>query len=390
MALLRRVLPLLLFVAVAPSVSADVVGVREQIVVDDDAMHVIPEKEGYNDVTYNFTFEPPGPDPTSSDPGMRVSRAKVAFAVDHELPDKPGWFDQDVSLHMTEQFIVKFNTVRVEYRVTIDADHPGWRWQSFTQQFTRCSTNEGHGTFCGAGTYKVEYVVYKDGLRIGNGTVVEILGGMIASERELPGSLLWVIYEDRNLTIAPDFLDDQFLPRANSAQPLTSYGRVKVTNVDFHGLEITYHASQPVPGIKASYGFCRPNADCSYDLRSLTEEVVSVVGSALAGTAKWLLEWLLFSWMPGGPEFKELTDFTLEVVATYVEVLFDDLFLTFRVAIVYAVGYGLLLFIDPMFKYILTPVWWLIKGAALLTVALVRLFLKVISLVIEKVKIPGT
>ena len=315
---------------------------------------------------------------------------RESVAVDHEMPDKPGWFDQDVELHMTEQYIVKFNAIRIEYRVTIDADHPGWRWKSFTQQFTRCTANEGHGTFCGAGTYTVDYVVYKDGLRVGNGTLVQALGGMIASERDLPGTLIWVIYEDRNLTVAPDLLDDQFLPRANSAQPLTSYGRVKVTNVDLHGLEITYHASQPVPSIKTSYGFCRLNADCSYDLRSLGEEVAHAAGSLLAGTARWLLDWLLFSWIPGGQEFKELSDFLFEVIATYLDVFLTDLYLTFRVAIILGAGYGLLLFIDPMFKWIFQPLWWLAKGAGLAVLALVRLFIKVVALVIEKIKIPGT
>ena len=139
--------------------------------------------------------------------------------------------------------------------------------------------------------------------------------------------------------------------------------------------------------MKVAYGFGKPGATPGYTLGSLIGDAATSIGGLIGNVINAVVDFV-FEFIPQGDKLRLAKEYVVLLVDVLFEIIVQDPLLLFRVVIILALGYGLLLFIDPMFRYIFAPIFLVLKGIWRALVFLWDVFLRIISFVSSK--IPGT
>ena len=349
------------------------VGYTTTIQVTDQNKHSAPTDSDITFVHYNFAYTGNAPNPEAPLEGDRVATAWVLVNVDHQYHNGQ-FFIRDAEEENTIVYKVIFNGMTIEYRTHLNVVDSGW---NLIGAFQNGMTGRGRVT--------VEYKVYNEtGVLVADERDEEIIGYL--QPGSIPDSRLWIQYQDNTLTVTPDFTAHGLLPRYFQQNPPDSPGRVQIFNVTYQGLEIELIAAKTLEDVKVAYGFGKPGATPGYTLGSLIGDAATSIGGLIGNVINAVVDFV-FEFIPQGDKLRLAKEYVVLLVDVLFEIVVQDPLLLFRVVIILALGYGLLLFIDPMFRYIFAPIFLVLKGIWRALVFLWDVFLRIISFVSSK--IPG-
>ena len=364
---------LLAIVALSPTVSAQISGYSTSVRVSDQNKHTTPTESDITFLHYDFAFDGNAPNPNSPLENERVGVAWLLLNVNHQYHN-----GQTFIYHATDEneivYKILFNGMTIEYRTHLTVEDKGWDLKHILLK--------GGG---GRGKVVVEYKVYNEtGQLVADERDEETIGALRLGS--IPDSRLWIIYENNTLSVTPDFTAHGILPRFFQERPPDSPGRVEIRNVSYEELSIEIIATKTLDKVKLAYGFGTPGADPGYTLGSLVSDAATSIGGLLGNVLNAVLDFV-FKFLPQGDKIIASKEYVVLLVDAFWEIFVQDPLLLFRVVIIVALGYGLLLWIDPVFIWLFKPIWFVMKGIWLTLTFLWRLFLTIISFVASK--IPG-
>lgn len=336
---------LLLMVPVAAAQS----GYTTTIQVTDEDKHVAPKDKDITYVRYRFAYSQGAANPQAASEADRVGAAWLLLNVEHQYHDGR-FFHFDVTEDNTLVVNVYYNQMKIVYEASIHVEDAGWNLKRLV--------TEGYGVSRGSVT--VHYRVYNE------------LNVLVADETEttriyaleiesIPDSRLWIEYENRTLTISPDFTAVGILPQYLDQHPPDNPGKVQVFNTTFQDLEVEIIATKQLREVHLGFGFSRPGTTPGYSLKSIAEDVLTNVRSASIGLFLEVLSFII-SLLPGGDKILIVQEYVKAILEATWVIIVQDPFLLSRAIIIFALGTGLLLYIDPMFLWLLKPPWLLLKG----------------------------
>ena len=359
----------------APTAAAQTapVGYTTTIQVTDQNKHSAPTDSDITFVHYNFEYSGNAPNPEAPLEGDRVATAWILLNVDHQYHNGQ-FFIRDAEEENDIVYKVIFNGMTIEYRTHLHVIDSGW---NLIGAFQNGMTGRGRVT--------VEYKVYNEtGVLVADERDEEIIGYL--QPGSIPDSRLWIQYEDNTLTVTPDFTAHGLLPRYFQQNPPDSPGRVQIFNVTYQSLELELIAAKTLEDVKVAYGFGKPGATPGYTLGSLIGDAATSIGGLIGNVLNAVVDFV-FEFIPQGDKLLLAKEYVVLLVDVLFEILVQDPLLLARVVIILALGYGLLLFIDPMFRHIFAPIFLILKGIWRALVFLWDVFLRIISFVSSK--IPG-
>ena len=350
------------------------VGYTTTIQVTDQNKHSAPTDSDITFVHYNFAYSGNAPNPEAPLEGDRVAIAWILLNVDHQYHNGQ-IFTRDAEEENDVVYKVIFNGMTIEYRTHLHVVDTGWNVLNWF--------SNGMG---GRGRVTVEYKVYNEtGVLVADERDEEMIGYL--QPGSIPDSRLWIQYQDNTLTVTPDFTAHGLLPRYFQQNPPDSPGRVQIFNVTYQSLELELIASKTLEDVKVAYGFGKPGNTPGYTLGSLIGDAATSIGSLIGNVVNAVVEFV-FEFIPQGDKLLLAKEYVILLVDVLFEILVQDPLLLARVIIILALGYGLMLFIDPMFRYIFAPIFLVLKGIWRTLVFLWDVFLRIVSFVSSK--IPGT
>lgn len=363
----------LLVVLATPFASAQISGYSTTIQVTDQNKHTAPTDKDITFVHYDFAYSGNAPHPQASFEGDRVALAWILLNVNHQYHNGQT-FIRDATDENEIVYKILFNGMTIEYRTHLYVEDSGWNLKKLFTSF-----GEGRGRVV------VEYKVYNEtGVLVADERDEEIIGTLRFGS--IPDSRLWIQYQDNTFTVTPDFTAHGILPRYFQPNPPDSPGRVQIHNVTYQSLAIELIATKTLQSVKLAYGFGKPGANPGYTLGSLVADAATTIGGLLGNVLNSVLDFV-FKFLPQGERIIAAKEYIVLLVDAFWEIFVQDPLLLFRVVIIIALGYGLLLWIDPMFVWLFKPVWWVVKGIWKALVLLWVLFFSIIRLVAGK--IPG-
>ena len=350
------------------------VGYTTTIQVTDQNKHGAPTDSDITFVHYNFAYSGSAPNPEAPLEGDRIATAWILLNVNHQYHNGQ-LFIRDAEEENDIVYKVIFNGMTIEYRTHLSVVDTGWNIVNWFQN--------GMG---GRGRVLVEYKVYNE------------TGTLVADERDeesigylqpgsIPDSRLWIQYQDNTLTVTPDFTAHGLLPRYFQQNAPDSPGRVQIFNVTYQSLELELIAAKTLDDVKVAYGFGKPGHDPGYTLGSLIGDAATSIGGLIGNVIGAVVDFV-FEFIPQGDKLLLAKEYIVLLVDVLFEIVVQDPLLLAHVVVILALGYGLLLFIDPMFRYVFAPVFFIMKGLWRALVFLWDVFLRIISFVSSK--IPGT
>lgn len=363
----------LLLLVTTPVAAAQISGYSTTVHVTDQNKHTTPTENEITFLHYDFAFDGNAPIPNSPLENERVATAWLLLNVDHQYHN-----GQTFIYHASDEneivYKVLFNGMTIEYRTHLTVEDKGWDIKNII-------TNGG----AGRGLVVVEYKVYNEtGQLVADERDEETIGNLRLGS--IPDSRLWIVYENSTLIVAPDFTAHGLLPRFLQERPPDSSGRVEIRNVTFESIAVEIIATKTLDKVKLAYGFGRPGATPSYTLGSLASDAATSIGGLLGNVLNSVLDFV-FKFLPQGDKIIIAKEYVVLLVDAFWEIFVQDPLLLFRVVVIVAIGYGLLLWIDPVFIWLFKPVWWVAKAVWKSLVFLWNMFLTIISFVAGK--IPG-
>ncbi|MFA5861578.1 MAG: hypothetical protein WDA16_07775 [Candidatus Thermoplasmatota archaeon] len=363
----------LLLLVLTPTALAQISGYSTTISVTDQNKHTAPTDKDITFVHYDFTYGGNAPNPAAALDGDKVATAWILLNVNHQYHN-----GQTFIIDATDEneivYKVLYNGMTIEYRTHLFVEDSGWNLKKLV-------TSGGEGR----GRVVVEYKVYNEtGVLVADEVDEEIIGTLRFGS--IPDSRLWIQYENRTLTITPDFTAHGILPRYFQPNPPDSPGRVQIFNTTYQSLSLELIATKTVQDIKVAYGFGKPGATPGYTFGSLVSDAATTIGGLLGNVLGAVLDFV-FKFLPQGDKLLAIKEYVVLIIDVMWEIVVQEPMLLARVIIIFALGYGLLLWIDPMFKWLFMPIAYLAKGIWKMLVFLWELFLKIVSLVSSK--IPG-
>jgi hypothetical protein len=363
----------LLLVLATPLASAQISGYSTTISVTDQNKHTAPTDKDITFVHYDFAYSGNAPNPDAPLEGDKVAIAWVLMNVNHQYHNGQT-FIVDANDENEVVYKILFNGMTIEYRTHLFVEDSGWNLKKLFTSF-----GEGRGRVV------VEYKVYNEtGVLVADEVDEEIIGTLRFGS--IPDSRLWIQYENRTLTVTPDFTAHGILPRYFQANPPDSPGRVQIFNTSYDSLAIELIATKTLQSVKVAYGFGKPGATPGYTFGSLVSDAATTIGGLLGNVLGAVLDFV-FKFIPGGEKLQAIKEYVVLLVDVLWEIIIQDPLLLGRVVVIFAIGYGLLLWVDPMFKWLVMPVGYLVKGLWKMLVFLWEIFLKIVALVSSK--IPG-
>lgn len=348
----------LLALLLLPTASADEIsGYSTIIQVRDQDKHNAPADSDVTFIRYGFEFSGSAPRPNALNAADRIGYAWVLLNVDHQYHD--GYFSRWTATTDNEiLYRVHFNGFVIEYRTELHVEDSFWTifWpfdgQDWSPIWDADHWSRGH--------VRIHYLVF------------DHTGNLVADETEekrinsislesIPDSRLWIIFENNTLIVQPDFMAFGLEPRLFQKLPLNTAGRVTIENVTYERLELEISSTKSLEDVSLAYGFGKPGHVPGYTFGSLAGDVIRTVAGAIGTLAAEVFEWLLL-FIPGGSKLIVVKEYVVLITEALWEILATDLILFMRVLIILVLGYGLLLFIDPMFALLFRPLWWLLKA----------------------------
>ena len=370
-----RTTPILAFVllALTPTALAQISGYSTTVSVTDQNKHTAPTDKDITFVHYDFSYSGNAPNPQAPLEGDKVATAWVLLNVNHQYHNGQT-FIVDATDENEIVYKILFNGMTIEYRTHLYVEDSGWNLKKLFTSF-----GEGRGRVV------VEYKVYNEtGVLVADEVDEEVIGTLRFGS--IPDSRLWIQFENRTLTITPDFTAHGILPRYFQPNPPDSPGQVQIFNTTYESLAIELIATKTLQSVKLAYGFGKPGHDPGYTLGSLVSDAATSIGGLLGNVLGAVLDFV-FKFLPQGDKLLALKEYVVLFFDVLWEILVQDPLLLANVVTIFALGYGLLLWVDPMFKWLFMPVWFIAKGAWKSLVFLWELFLKIVALVSSK--IPG-
>ena len=349
------------------------VGYTTTIQVTDQDKHAAPTDSDLTFVHYNFAYSGSAPNPEAPLEGDRVATAWLLLNVDHRYHNGQ-FFIRDAEEENDIVYKVIFNGMTIEYRTHLYVVDTGWNIVNWFQN-----------GMAGRGRVTVEYKVYNEtGVLVADERDEETIGYL--QPGSIPDSRLWIQYQDNTLTVTPDFTAHGLLPRYFQQNAPDSPGRVQIFNVTYQSLELELIAAKTLEDVKVAYGFGKPGHEPGYTLGSLIGDAATSIGGLIGNVISAVVDFV-FEFIPQGDKLLLAKEYIVLLVDVLFEIVVQDPLLLARVVIILAIGYGLLLFIDPMFRYIFAPIFLILKGIWRALVFLWDVFLRIISFVSSK--IPG-
>lgn len=365
----------LLLVLATPLAAAQISGYSTTIAVTDQNKHTAPTDKDITFVHYSFAYSGNAPNPQAALEGDKVATAWVLVNVNHQYHNGQT-FIVDASDENEIVYKVLFNGMTIEYRTHLYVEDSGWNLKKLLAQA---------GGPSGRGKVVVEYKVYNEtGALVADEIDEETIPGLRFGS--IPDSRLWIRYQDRTLTVTPDFTAHGILPRYLQPDPPDSPGRVEIFNTTYESLQIEIIATKTLQSVKLAYGFGKPGATPGYTFGSLVSDAATTIGGLLGNVLGAVLDFV-FKFIPGGEKLQAIKEYVVLLIDVLWEILVQDPLLLGRVVLIFAIAYGLLLWIDPMFKWLFMPLGYLVKGLWKTLVFLWDVFLKIVALVSNR--IPG-
>ncbi|GEM_PF-6703889 len=348
---------LVLVVLLAPTTRADdLSGSAHLVHVTDTAKH---SAGGDSDVTYadyQFTFSGNAPDPNAANPSDRVGGAWLLLNVNHKY-HSGGFLKEGIDETNAVSYTFTYNDVTILYQTNlhVETPHRGFSLQTLQDWASGVKAQ-----------MTVHFVVYVNNTRLNDDTESFPIWSFLPTS--IPDTRFWLKQENSTFTLTPDFDGRILLPRFFSSEPADSPGRVVLENQTFNRLEIRVSSQLTLGTVSLAYGFVKAGETPSWTLGSLLTDAVTTLGGLLGGFLNKMLDFV-FGFVPQGDKIILVKDFVNELVGDAYEVFLQDPLLFWHVVIIVSLSYGLLLFIDPMFKHLfhglwmpVRAVWWILKG----------------------------
>lgn len=336
-------LALLVLVPVAGAQS----GYATTIHVTDSDKHAGPKSRDVTYVRYAFDYAQAAPNPEAPLAADCVGNAWLFLNVEHQYHDGR-LFHYDVVEENTLVLNVYFNQFKLVYEAHVRVEDSAW---NLRRLFT-----DGDGR----GSVTIRYRVYDaDNVLVADEEEVERIHAW--DMQSIPDSRLWITYENRTLTVSPDFTGHGFLPHYLRQRPPDNPGRVQIHNADYESLELEVVSTKTLQEVRLGYGFARPGHAPGYTLGSITEDVITNLRSASLSLVLEVLTFVL-GLLPGGDKLLVVKEYVTVILEAAWDILVQDPLLFARVILILATGLGLLLWIDPMFVWLFSPPWYVVKG----------------------------
>lgn len=375
----RVLLILSLLLALAPRASAgEIVGQARTVTVTDQAKHAVPELDDVTYAKYTFEFEPPAPVPNHANANERVARAWVLVNVNHDFHEG-NTFQRRIDENSVA-YRVLYNGMTIEYQTSYFALDNGFGLRDvgdllipFVNVFAERGYVDIHYSYDTTG---VQVADERERVSIPTGTTFD----------SIPDTNIWISYQDNVFEVVPEFDYRGAFPRFTHEAPADSPGKVTIANTTFQSLAIEVSATKTLEELGVAYGFGKPGNVPGYTFGSLFSDAVTSVAGALGGVIDKTVDFI-FRFIPGGDKMIAIKNVAFEVFGAVFEITFRDPMLALENTAMLAIAYGLLLFIDPQFRHIFTPLAMVAKGIWWVIVFLWRTFVQIAGYLIEK--IPG-
>lgn len=384
---MQRTLRVILLAALllVPTAAADEISGHSTVIhVGDQNKHTAPTESDVTFLDYQFDFGGSAPNPATGNPADAVGYAWLLLAVDHQYHN-----GQTVTRDAVEDNVVSykitFNGLVIQYDTTLHVEDSGWDIGKLFSSLNPFSGGD-HG-FGKRGFVSLHFLVYNESAAL---VADETLNQPIYSltPGSIPDSLLWFDYSNQTLTITPDFLDSTVLPRYFSDAPKTAVGQVKIANQTYQSLEIQITATKALEDVSLAYGFGRPGTIPGYTLGSLLSDAATSVGQLLGGAVNAIVDFV-FKFIPHGDKILYAKDFITTLIGAFWEVWIQDPLVTLEDFFLLALMYGILLFIDPMFKHVFTPLFFALKCVWKILVGIWIVFLWIVRFIVSKIPTGG-
>lgn len=376
---------MILVLSAVPLAQADEISGHSTLIqVTDQNKHTASTDSDVTFIDYQFSFSGSAPDPNSPNPADAVDRAWLLLNVNHQYHNGQT-FVRDAVEDNSVSYKITFNNMVIQYDSTIHVEDSGWdvgKLLSSLNPFTG-----GDSGFGKRGFVSTHYLVYNES------------GNLVADQTEsepihtlTPGSIpdtnIWIAYENRTLTVTPVFLAHGILPRYFQSSPTETAGQVRIQNATYQSLEIQVTATKTLDFTKLAYGFGRPGSTPGFTFGSLLSDAASTVGSLLGGAVNAIVDFV-FKFVPHGDKILYVKDFIGTLVGAFWEVWLQDPHVALVDVFLVALMYGELLFIDPMFKHLFTPMFMAVKAIWKLLVGIWIIFLWIVRFIVSKIPTGG-
>ncbi|MEA3201894.1 MAG: hypothetical protein QOE90_3322 [Thermoplasmata archaeon] len=346
---------LLLALLVAPTARADdLAGSAHLVHVTDTAKHSAGKDTDVTYGDYQFTFSGNAPNPNAENPSDRVGGAWILLVTGHKY-HSGGFFKTGVDEDNAISYTFTYNTVTVLYQTTLHLHSPDVAWYDALGDLKRRPTMTIH------------YVVYENNTRVLDDSEEIRLRNYFSWG--IPDTHFWLKQENTTFTITPEFDSWSLLPaRFFEHEPPDSPGRIVIENQTYNWLEIRVSSQLTLDTMSLAYGFAKTGETPGWTFSSFVSDAVTSILGLVGGFVSKMLDFV-FSFVPQGDKIMLVKDFVSELVGDAWDVGAQDPLLFWHVLVIVSISYGLLLFIDPMFKHLFTglwmpvrAVWWVLKG----------------------------
>jgi hypothetical protein len=331
----------------APMVRADdLAGSVHVVHVTDTAKHSAGGDDDVTYMDYQFEFSGNAPDPNAANPADQVGGAWILLNVHHKY-HSGGLVPVGVNEENTISYTFTYNTVTVLYQTTMNLHAAD----------TGTLFRPGNGFDRSSVT--VHYVVYVNNTRQSEDTQKFFITNYMPTL--IPDTRFWLIQENDSFTITPDFDGHGVLPRFFDSAPPDSPGRVVIENQSYQYLEMRVSSTRTLATVSLAYGFAKQGETPGWTLGSLAQDALTTIAGAIGNFVSKLLDFV-FQFVPQGDKIILVKDFVSELVSDTWDVAAQDPLLLWHVVVIVSVGYGLLIFIDPLFAHLLHGFWLPVKA----------------------------